>query len=64
MDDRFADADPTGDWSAAACRTVADALTASLDLGGHRPAVVETLVWMHFLAAELGERVHLSLIHI
>lgn len=58
MDDRFADADPTGDWSAAACRTVADALTASLDLGGHRPAVVETLVWMHFLAAELGERVH------
>lgn len=51
------DADPTGDWSAAACRTVAQELTSSLDLGEHREAIVDTIVWIHFGASDLGHRV-------
>lgn len=51
------DADPTGDWSAEACRTVARELTSSLDLGEHREAIVDTIVWIHFGASELGHRV-------
>ena len=50
-------ADTTGDWSEEACRTVAYELTSSLDLGEHRNALVDTMVWMHMVAADLGERV-------
>ena len=50
-------ADTAGDWSADACRTVAQALTSSLDLGLYRDAIVDTMVWMHVVAADLGERV-------
>ena len=51
------DAPSTGDWSAEACCTVARELTSSLDLGEHREAIVDTIVWIHFGAAELGHRV-------
>ena len=50
-------ADTTGDWSEEACRTVAYELTSSLDLGEHRNALVDTMVWIHMVAADLGERV-------
>ncbi|WFD29602.1 hypothetical protein MSPP1_000611 [Malassezia sp. CBS 17886] len=50
--------DPAGDWSADACRTVVRELTASLDLGAHRDAVTEVIVWMHFSSYALGGRVH------
>ena len=50
-------ADTTGDWSEEACRTVAYELTSSLDLGKHRNALVDTMIWMHMVAADLGERV-------
>lgn len=58
MAHRFVDADPTGDWSAEACRTVATDLTSSIDLGDYRDAIIEIIVWMHFGVTELGERVH------
>lgn len=47
-----------GDWSEDACRTVAAELTASLDLGAHRDAAVDTAVWMHFHTSEVGARSH------
>lgn len=50
-------ADTTGDWSEEACRTVAYELTSSLDLGEHRDALVDTMVWMHMVTGDLGERV-------
>lgn len=49
--------DPPGDWSHAACRAVAAELTAALDLGDARDAIVDTIVWMHFDTYALGERV-------
>ena len=49
--------DPPGDWSYAACRAVAAELTAPLDLGDARDAIVDTIVWMHFDTYALGERV-------
>ncbi|PKI83053.1 hypothetical protein MVES1_003145 [Malassezia vespertilionis] len=49
--------DAAGDWSAAACRTVACELTSSLDLAEYYDSIVDTIVWMHFSVAELGARV-------
>ncbi|WFD42051.1 hypothetical protein MPSI1_000688 [Malassezia psittaci] len=42
------DMHPTGDWSAEACRAVAQQLTSSLDLGEHHAAVAIAAVEMHF----------------
>ncbi|WFC97966.1 hypothetical protein MYAM1_000686 [Malassezia yamatoensis] len=41
------DMHPTGDWSAEACRTVAQQLTSSLDLGEHHRDVAIAAVEMH-----------------
>lgn len=49
--------DAIGHWSADACRTVLQTLTASLDLGTHREAILDTMLWMHAGASALGERV-------
>lgn len=49
--------DPSGDWSDAACRAVAAELTAPLDLGDSRDAIVDTIVWIHFDTYALGNRV-------
>ncbi|WFD35587.1 hypothetical protein MCUN1_002443 [Malassezia cuniculi] len=49
--------DPSGDWSDKACRAVVAELTASLDLGEWRDAVIDTIVWIHFDTYSLGERV-------
>ncbi|WFD25295.1 hypothetical protein MNAN1_000264 [Malassezia nana] len=56
MAEGLTDPDPAGDWSADACRTVARELTLSLDLGEHREAIVDTIVWIHFGASDLGHR--------
>ncbi|PWN51565.1 putative cytoplasmic dynein heavy chain 2 [Violaceomyces palustris] len=45
-----------GDWSPAACRTVADELTATLDLGQNRELVIEALVFLHFSVYHFAER--------
>lgn len=45
-----------GDWSPDACRTVAEELTNTLDLGANRQLVVEALVFIHFSVYTFAER--------
>ena len=49
-------APPPGDWTTDACRAVATELVASLDLGEHREAVIDTIVWMHLATYAHGQR--------
>ncbi|SNX83960.1 cytoplasmic dynein heavy chain 2 [Melanopsichium pennsylvanicum] len=45
-----------GDWSPDACRTVAQELTNTLDLGANRQLIVEALVFIHFSVYTFAER--------